>query len=199
MTRPLRVLVSAYACDPYRGSEDGVGCGWLQAIAARHDVHVITAAFQREALERRRRERPAEFERLTFHHVRPRWFHYRPTRAWRFVESTVLKPAMNLVYAQWLRDAARLAAELDVEHDFDLVHVLTYVGYRFPGRCDRLGKPLVWGPIGGLENTRWRFLLAVQDNLGDAPPEADGDADGTAVRPALLTAHRISGGIAVSF
>lgn len=158
MTRRLRVLVSAFACNPFRGSEDGVGWGWLRAIATRHDVHVITAAFQRESIERWYAENPDDEVRVTFHYVEPRWFHYRPTRSWRFVESTVLKPLMNLAYAQWLRDAARFAARLDAVHDFDLVHLVTYVGYRFPGRYDRLGKPLVWGPIGGLENTRWRFL-----------------------------------------
>ena len=159
--RRLRVLVSAYACHPYRGSEDGVGWGWLRTIAERHDVHVITADFQREPIERWCTEHPGDAAAITFHHVPRRWFHYRPTRGWRFVESTVLKPLMNLAYAQWLRDAARLARALDAEHDYHLVHLVTYVGYRFPGRYDALGKPLVWGPIGGLENTRWRFLPAL--------------------------------------
>ncbi len=158
MTRRLRVLVSAFACDPTKGSEDGVGWGWLRAAARRHEVHVITAAFQRPAIERWVGEHPTEAGGAQFHYVSPRWFHYRPTRAWRFVESGVLKPAMNLAYAQWLRDAAWLAERLDAEHDYDLVHLVTYVGYRFPGRYDLLGKPFVWGPIGGLENTRWRFL-----------------------------------------
>lgn len=161
MTRRLRVLVSAFACDPYRGSEDGVGWGWLRAAATRHDVHVITAAFQRPAIERWVREHPDDAAHVQFHYVAPRWFHYRPTRVWRVVESGLLKPIMNLAYAQWLRDAARLARTLDAEQDFDLVHLVTYVGYRFPGRYDRLGKPFVWGPIGGLENTRWRFLPAL--------------------------------------
>ncbi len=156
--RRLRVLVSAYACDPFRGSEDGVGWGWIRAIASRHDVHVITAAFQREPIERWRKQHPEDDAPVTFHYVTPRWFHYRPTKVWRRIESSFFKPLMNLAYAQWLRDAARLAVLIDAQYDVDLVHLVTYVGYRFPGRYERVGKPFVWGPIGGLENTPWRFL-----------------------------------------
>ncbi len=156
--RRLRVLVSAYACNPYRGSEDGVGWGWIRAIATRHDVHVITADFQREHVERWQGEYPEDEARVTFHYVTRRWFHYRPTKAWTRIESSFLKPLMNLAYAQWLRDGARLAAALHEPRAFDLVHLVTYVGYRFPGRYDQLGIPFVWGPIGGLENTPWRFL-----------------------------------------
>jgi glycosyltransferase involved in cell wall biosynthesis len=42
-----------------------------------------------------------------------------------------------------------------------LVHQLTYVGYRFPGYLWRLELPFVWGPLGGLENTPWSLLQAM--------------------------------------
>ena len=32
------------------------------------------------------------------------------------------------------------------------------VGYREPGYLWKIEKPFVWGPIGGLENSPWRFL-----------------------------------------
>jgi len=158
VTERRRVLVSAYACDPFRGSEEGVGWGWVRAIALHHEVDVITAAFHRPAIERWQAAHPSDGASVHFHYVAPRWFHYRPTRGWLWIESSLCKPLMNLAYAQWLRDAARLAATLDGERDFDLMHLVTYVGYRFPGRYDTLGKPFVWGPLGGLENTPWRFL-----------------------------------------
>lgn len=154
----MKVLVSAFACDPNRGSEDAVGWGWSRAIAKHYDVHVITAAFQREPIESWLREHPEDASGITFHYVKPRRWHYSPTPRWKRIESSALKPLMNLAYAQWMRDAGTLARELDREHDFDVVHLATYVGYRFPGTYASMGKPFVWGPIGGLEDTPWRFL-----------------------------------------
>lgn len=65
---------------------------------------------------------------------------------------------MNLAYQSWLNDAFKLATRLHRERRFDLVHLITYVGFRFPGKFYQLNIPFVWGPIGGLENTPWRFL-----------------------------------------
>jgi hypothetical protein len=55
-------------------------------------------------------------------------------------------------------------------------------------------------PFLKVRDTRWRFLLAVQDTLGESDrANRDERDDGSALRPALVAAHRISGGIAVSF
>ena len=70
----------------------------------------------------------------------------------------MFKPIMNLAYTLWLKDAYQLARQLHQEEAFELAHQLTYVGFRFPGRLWKLGVPFVWGPVGGLENTPWRFL-----------------------------------------
>ena len=35
------------------------------------------------------------------------------------------------------------------------------VGYREPGYLWKINKPFVWGPIGGLENSPWQFLLSL--------------------------------------
>ena len=40
--RRLKVLVGAYACSPSRGSEPGVGWGWVEAISKYHDLWVLT-------------------------------------------------------------------------------------------------------------------------------------------------------------
>lgn len=45
-----RILVSAYACNPRRGSKEAAGWGWVQAIAAHHDVTVLTAAGHSQGL-----------------------------------------------------------------------------------------------------------------------------------------------------
>jgi glycosyltransferase involved in cell wall biosynthesis len=157
----LNVLVQAYACNPYQGSEEGVGWGWVRAISAHHDLHVLTAEYHREDIESRLADEPQLRDSVIFHYVPHRPWHYAPTPGWKRIENSILKPIMNFAYRLWQRDACRLAAELSRREHFDLVHVITYVGFRFPGGYWKLPLPLVWGPIGGLENTPWRYLPAM--------------------------------------
>ena len=151
------VLVAAYACNPHRGSEEAVGWNWVQSIAAMHRVTVITAAFHRRDIETVR----TPHDNLRFVYVPHRAWHYGPTPLWKTIEGSIAKPVMNLAYAGWQRDALTVAKNLMQRERFDLVHQLTYVGFRFPGHLWRLGLPFVWGPIGGLENTPWRLLPAM--------------------------------------
>lgn len=154
----LKVLAVAYACNPYRGSEEGVGWGWVNAIAEHHDVCVLTAEYHREDIAKAVAAGVGNAGRIRWEFVKHRPWHYRPTRLWRAIEGSICKPIMNWSYRLWQRDAYAAAGRLHREVGFDLVHLVTYVGFRFPGRFCELGIPFVWGPIGGLENTPWRFL-----------------------------------------
>lgn len=155
----IRVLAIAYACDPSRGSEYGVGWGWVNAIAADHDVTVITADFNSsniESLLAEHHERKHHNPRFVYVQNLP--WHYRPSKFWSKIEGSFAKPLMNLSYQNWLRCAFD-EAKLELERDrYDLIHLITFVGWRFPGKFYRLGLPFVWGPIGGMKNTPWKLL-----------------------------------------
>ena len=42
MPKKLKLLVSAYACCPNRGSEPGMGWNFVTGLSEFHEVHVIT-------------------------------------------------------------------------------------------------------------------------------------------------------------
>ena len=162
MMRRLKVLVGAYACDPFRGSEQAVGWGWLNAIKKRHEVWVLTADWLRQNLEDVVRTNPEDFGNVSFHYVPARLWHYRePSRFWQGCERSIFKPLMHVSYKIWQRESLEIARALHRTVQFDLVHQLTFVGFRFPGHLWELGIPFVWGPIGGLENVPWRLLPAM--------------------------------------
>jgi len=161
MSHRFTVLVQAYACSPNYGSEEGVGWGWVTAISEHHDLHVLTAAYHKKDIEAALELQPQLKERIRFHYVSQRAWHYRPTPAWKRIEESIMKPVMHVAYRSWQRAAYKLAKELSETTQFDLVHVITYVGFRFPGQFWKLPLPLVWGPIGGLENTPWRYFSAL--------------------------------------
>jgi glycosyltransferase involved in cell wall biosynthesis len=154
----VKILVLAYACNPFHGSEEGVGWGWVNAIAQHHEVWVLTAAYHRHDLEEALCREPENRERIHFAYVEEKPWHYRPTPAWIRIENSLIKPIMNWAYRSWLSSAFTLGSLLHGEIHFDLAHQITYVGFRFPGHLWKLHVPFVWGPIGGLENTPWRLL-----------------------------------------
>jgi glycosyltransferase involved in cell wall biosynthesis len=145
----VRILACAYACNPQFGSEEGVGWGWVNAIAQSHEVWVLTAPRHQADIEREIGNRHDLKRNLHFVYV--------PRRRWLRAEK-VWPPAYLATYRLWQRDAFSVAAALHQKVSFELVHVITYVGFRVPGPFFQLGIPLVWGPIGGLENTPWRHL-----------------------------------------
>jgi glycosyltransferase involved in cell wall biosynthesis len=149
----LKVLVCAYACSPIRGSELGVGWGWVEAISKYHDLWVITGADCKDEIEAELSRRPELQTRLRFHYI-PRTRYLRMEKVWH--------PAYLYTYKhQWQKAAYEVGRRLHSEIGFDIVHQLTYVGFRVPGQLWQLDVPFVWGPIGGLEQTTWALLPAL--------------------------------------
>lgn len=146
----LKILVCAYACSPYKGSEPGVGWGFVQALARRHDLWVIVEEEKfRGDVERYAAANPAFGQSVRFHFIAKRRNRLL-RRLW--------PPSYYWYYRRWHRDALELARELNAEIGFDLAHQLTMVGFREPGYLWKLGVPFVWGPIGGMGLFPWRFL-----------------------------------------
>lgn len=157
----VRVLVCAYACNPFQGSEEAVGWGWLKAIARECDVTVITAEFHRRDIERAQAGWDIWARSVRFEYCPHRPWHYRPAPLWKRIENSLLKPIVNWAYRLWLRDAFITAKQLASVSHYDLTHQLTYVGFRFPGHLWKLSIPFVWGPLGGIETTPWRLIPAM--------------------------------------
>lgn len=138
----MKVLLSAYSCDPFRGSEPGVGWNWAAEIARRgHSVHVITRAEHRDAIAAAGPDiRPAG---LHFHFHETVW----PIRSIAGIPGGVYPH----IYA-WQWTAARLARRLHAAENFDLVQHITYATARFPSFMGQLGIPFLMGPVGGGEH-----------------------------------------------
>jgi len=149
----LKVLVSAYACSPYRGSEYGVGWGWVEAISKYHDLWVLTAAHCKDEIEAELLSRPQLQSRIRFSYIPKRRF---------FLADVNGSPTHLYNYTNhWQKAAYEAGKRLHKEIGFDIVHQLTYVGFRVPGLLWKLDAPFVWGPIGGLEQTTWALIPAL--------------------------------------
>jgi glycosyltransferase involved in cell wall biosynthesis len=147
--RRLKVLVNAFACSPTKGSEQGVGWGWIRAIAKYHDLWVLTSDEYRKEIEEEVQRWPDPRHCPTFYYL-----HWRR----HTVAERIWPPEHLINYRKWQDKAYVLGRRLHHEIQFDIVHQLTYVGYRVPGHLWQLDAPFVWGPIGGLEQVTWSLL-----------------------------------------
>jgi glycosyltransferase involved in cell wall biosynthesis len=133
----MRILLSAYACDPDAGSEPGIGWGWAWHLAsAGHDVWVLTATNASDRL----RERARDVPNLHFVEIAPSTIGDRVLRG---------APASHLRYVTWLRRSFRVARRLTRSIRFDLIHHVTFGSLVWGTPLRRLPPPLVFGPVGG--------------------------------------------------
>jgi glycosyltransferase involved in cell wall biosynthesis len=140
----MRLLISAYACAPHRGSETGVGWSWAtEAMRQGHQVWVFTSPVYRQAIEAAcRRDATLQPINWVFPEV-PGW-KLQQEREPRFERSYDLL---------WQYMAFRMARRLHGSVRFDAVHHLTWGGIRAHTFMGRLGVPLIVGPIGGGETS----------------------------------------------
>lgn len=141
MKRRLRVLLSAYACEPHRGSEPGVGWNQVRQAARFHEVWVLTRANNRRAIE-------SELARLPQPHIH---WHYYDLPGWLRCWKRGAR-GIHAYYYLWQLGAYRRMRRLQRRVRFDLVHHVTFVNYWTPSLLAFLPVPLLWGPVGGGES-----------------------------------------------
>ncbi len=147
MNQRLRILVSAYACEPNRGSEPGVGWNWVQQIARNHDVWVITRKNNRKVIEPEMVREPMPNVHFTYFDL-PQWARFWKRR----------RRGLHLYYYLWQFGAYLEARRLHRTVGFDVAHHVTFVTFWMPSFIALLPVPFVWGPVGGGDATPRNFL-----------------------------------------
>lgn len=132
------VLVSAYAVNPYHGSEDGMGWNFILQIARFHKVIAVTRENTRGDIERYMRENqvPAADNIHFVYYDLPYW-----ARFWKKGGRFAL-----LYYYLWQFFLPGYVKRRKMH--FDIVHNLNFHNDWTPSLLWKLHKPFVWGPIG---------------------------------------------------
>ena len=162
----MKVLMSAYACEPGKGSEPGVGWHWAKQAARFHEVWVLTRANNRPVIEAELARHPDP--NLHFIYIDlPRWLAF-----WKRGPR-----GLYLYYYLWQVAAYKQAKEAHRMIGFDLAHHVTFGNNWLPTFLPLLPVPFVWGPIGGAEivpkpfrkdfTLKWRAYEGLRDFLQD--------------------------------
>jgi glycosyltransferase involved in cell wall biosynthesis len=141
-----RVLLSAYACEPVKGSEPGVGWNWVRQLSQIAEVWVLTRANNRTSIEAAIAEHPLPHVHFVYYDL-PRWMSFWKRRG----------RGVHAYYYLWQLGAYFVAKDLHRDVSFQLVHHATFASCWFPSFMAFLPAPFLWGPVGGAESTPGSF------------------------------------------
>ncbi|MCF6345309.1 MAG: glycosyltransferase family 4 protein [Thiomicrorhabdus sp.] len=145
---PQTILLSAYACEPNKGSEPGVGWAWVCELAKLgHELHVLTRANNKTAIEGARDSIP---NTKNVHFI----YYDLPTP---FLKAKKIPFGVQMYYGLWQLGIYRVAKRLIKNIDIDYVQHITFVGVRQPSYLIFLNKPFFFGPVAGGESVPFRL------------------------------------------
>lgn len=140
----MNILLSAYACEPNKGSEPGVGWSWAIELAKHHSVWVLTRDNNESTINEYLQKYPT-YQNTNLHFIyvglSPKLTFWKKGRR-----------GMRLFYMMWQYKATKIAQKLHKNINFDLVQHVTFVSYTQPSYMYKLGIPMIWGPVSGGEN-----------------------------------------------
>jgi len=138
----VKLLLSAYACAPNRGSEPGVGWNWAVEISRLgHEVWVLTRATNRPQIEAEISKHPPQGNLNFLYYDLPKW-----ARWWKRGPRGI-----HLYYFLWQIGAYRFAKKAHDRTRFEQVQHITFVSIRQPSFMGGLGIPFIFGPVAGGE------------------------------------------------
>lgn len=140
----MKILLSAYACEPNKGSEPGVGWSWAIEYAKYNQVWVLTRDNNEPTIKEYLEKNP-EYKNDNLHFI-----YIGLPKILTFWKKG--RRGMRLFYMLWQRKAAKVAHNLNKQEHFNVVQHITFVSYTQPTYMYKLDIPLIWGPISGGEN-----------------------------------------------
>lgn len=137
----MNILISAYACEPYKGSEPAVGWNWALNLSKKHKVCVITRRNNKEAIEKFLDDENIRINNLKFYYYDCNKILIRLKKK--------LPYGVFIYYKLWQNGVQKLASDIVNIENIDVIQHITFNEYRTPGNLSKLNVPFIWGPIGG--------------------------------------------------
>lgn len=141
MPKKLNILLSAYACEPNRGSEPGIGWNWAITLNnLGHNVTVITRKNNKNKIDNYIKT-DSNLQRINFiYYDLPKYL-------------LRLKKLMGVYcyYELWQIGILKHVKKHLNPNDYDIVQHITFGVFRQPSYLYKFKKPFVFGPLGGGE------------------------------------------------
>lgn len=154
-----KILISAYAVSPQRGSECAVGWEITTRLAQYYEVTVLMCKVTPSG-----NKYFEEVETYIKNNTTSPNIKFVPiampisSKKYTKIHDLGFWPAYYWGYRCWQKEAYRVAADLNKSTPFDLAYQLNMIGFREPGYLWKLDIPFVWGPTNGFHSIPFSFL-----------------------------------------
>ncbi len=146
----MKILISAYACEPHKGSDPQVGWKIVNLASKCHEIWVLT----------RKNNRPFIETYLSDNNDPNIHFVYIDLPGWmRFWKRGVR--GFYFYHILWQLAAFFFALRLHKIHKFDLAHHATFANIWEPSLFSFLPIPFVWGPVFGVKSIPKEFYSEI--------------------------------------
>ncbi len=153
METTKKILLTAYAVNPYKGSEDGTGWNISRELAKNNIVHIITRKNNQEEIDRYLKENTDPIHNnMNFHYYDLPWL-------LMFWKKKLGERGYVLYFYLW-----QLCLPIFVKTKgitFDIAHAVNFHSDSHPQFLWTLGKPVFWGPIGHHPLVPKNYLISV--------------------------------------
>lgn len=138
--RKLKIVVSAYGCEPNKGSESGTGWFWVERMAKHFEIWVITRKNNECNISDNVPDEIKDNIHFIYYDL-PEWIRKLKKRERGFY----------WYYFLWQLSIVRIARRLIKDERVNYVMHLTFGSVWLPTYMHKLNCPFIWGPIGGGE------------------------------------------------
>lgn len=149
-SKTRRILLSAYGCEPGKGSEQGVGWNWALQLANSANLTIITRSNNRAAIEAALPEALRDCVCFEFYDLAPMIAQFKRK-----------EKGLYFYYLLWQWGAYRRACQLALHGRFDYVIALTFGSIWMPTFMYLLPVPFIWGPVGGGEAVPFELIRSL--------------------------------------
>ena len=139
----IKVLVTAFACNPNQGSEPGIGWGWVVSLAKVCQLTVLTTSCNRQGIEEAQKDGYCKNAEFLYLDVMP--WSARLNRKGRGKVGVMVRLVL------WQYQVKKRLGKLARSREFDIFHHLTLGAFRMPFSVTGHGVVSVVGPVGGCE------------------------------------------------
>ncbi len=142
------VLITAYAVNPFKGSEDGIAWNIIRELASKNKVIAITRENNQASIDKYLTENPLPTgSNLQFEYFDlPYWI-----RFWK-------RGGQGALFYHYIWHLAVVFFILRRKFSFDIAHHLNFNNDWTPSFLWLLGKPFVWGPIGHHPKVPYNYI-----------------------------------------
>ena len=142
MKQKYNILIIAYACEPNKTSEPGVGWNFMNELSKKHTITVVTRSNNKKVIES--------------HSTNSNFIYFDLPLFFKILKKNV-PFGVQFYFLIWQTVLYFKIAYKHQFREFNLIHHLNFSTLWNPPLFFLLKKPFIWGPVGGADFMAFKF------------------------------------------